>query len=44
MIASLYNKKVVEISGGFYHTIVLVKNKTQQAPSFLSTDMKKLIN
>jgi RCC1 and BTB domain-containing protein len=44
MISSLFDKKVIDIAGGFYHTIVLVKNKKVREMSKLSTDMRKIIN
>lgn len=37
-------KKVIDIAGGFYHTIVLVKNKKVKEISLISTDMKKIVN
>eukprot|EP00347_Sterkiella_histriomuscorum_P007830 403347403 len=43
-VASLHDKKVIGIAGGFYHTIVLVKQKKVKGISQLSTDMKKIIN
>jgi len=44
MVANLYDKKVIEIAGGFYHTILLVKQKKLRGVSQLSSDMKKIIN
>jgi hypothetical protein len=44
MVAAVYDKKVIDIAGGFYHTIVLVKNKKHRGVSQLSSDMKKIIN
>jgi hypothetical protein len=35
---------VIEIAGGFYHTIVLVKLKKNSGESKLSSDMRKLVN
>jgi hypothetical protein len=35
---------VIDIAGGFYHTIVLVKHKKNKGISQLSSDMKKIIN
>jgi BTB/POZ domain len=40
----LHDKKVIDIAGGFYHTIVLVKLKKNLGISKLSSDMKKIIN
>lgn len=33
MVATLYDKKVIDIAGGFYHTIVLVKPKKSREVS-----------
>lgn len=44
MVAALHDKKVIDIAGGFYHTIVLVKHKKLRGVSQLSSDMKKIIN
>ena len=33
MVATLYDKKVIDIAGGFYHTIVLVKPKKNREVS-----------
>lgn len=35
---------MIDIAGGFYHTIVLVKHKKNRGVSQLSSDMKKIIN
>ena len=35
---------MIDIAGGFYHTIVLVKLKKSLNVSRLSTDMRKIIN
>ena len=43
-VSTLYDKKVIDIAGGFYHTIVLVKHKKNKGMSQLSSDMKKIIN
>jgi hypothetical protein len=43
-VATLHDKKVIDIAGGFYHTIVLVKHKKNRGISQLSTDMRKIIN
>ena len=40
----MHDKKVIDIAGGFYHTIVLVKLKKNLGVSKLSTDMRKIIN
>lgn len=44
MVPALHDKKVIDIAGGFYHTIVLVKNKNVKGISQLASDMKKIIN
>lgn len=44
MISSLSDKKVLDIAGGFYHTIVLVKNKKARELCKLSSDMRKIVN
>lgn len=44
MVLALHEMKVIDIAGGFYHTILLVKHKKQGKNSQLSTDMKKIIN
>lgn len=44
MVLALHDKKVIDIAGGFYHTILLVKHKKNNNGSQLSTDMKKIIN
>lgn len=44
MISTLHDKRVIDIAGGFYHTIALVKNKKVKDISKLSSDMKKIIN
>jgi len=33
MVPALHDKKVIDIAGGFYHTIVLVKNKNAKGLS-----------
>lgn len=43
-MAALHDKKVIDIAGGFYHTVVLVKLKKNIGISKLSSDMKKIIN
>ena len=43
-ISGLHDKKVIDIAGGFYHTIVLVKLKKNLGQSKLSSDMRKIIN
>ena len=40
----MHDKKVIDIAGGFYHTIVLVKLKKNFGVSKLSSDMHKIIN
>ena len=40
----MHDKKVIDIAGGFYHTIVLVKLKKNLGLSRLSSDMKKIVN
>jgi hypothetical protein len=35
---------VIDIAGGFYHTIVLVRLKKNYGQSKLSSDMRKIIN
>ena len=44
MVATLHDKKVIDIAGGFYHSIVLVKHKKQREVSLLAADMKKIVN
>lgn len=44
MVASLMDKKVIDIAGGFYHTIILVKNKKVKEVNKISNDMKKIVN
>jgi len=44
MISSLSDKKVIDIAGGFYHTIVLVKNRKARELCKLSSDMRKIVN
>ncbi len=43
-VSTLHDKKVIDIAGGFYHTIVLVKLKKNSGESKLSSDMRKIIN
>jgi alpha-tubulin suppressor-like RCC1 family protein len=43
-ISTLYDKKVIDMAGGFYHTIVLVKLKKNHGQSKLAIDMRKIIN
>lgn len=44
-VSGLHDKKVIDIAGGFYHTIVLVKlKKNSQGASRLSSDMRKILN
>jgi hypothetical protein len=43
-VAALHDKKVIDIAGGFYHTIVLVKLKKNLGVSKLSSDMRKILN
>mmetsp|Transcript_5769 Transcript_5769/g.5232 ORF Transcript_5769/g.5232 Transcript_5769/m.5232 type:complete len:208 (+) Transcript_5769:151-774(+) len=44
MVLALHDKKVIDIAGGFYHSILLVKHKKSNQGSQLSSDMKKIIN
>ena len=43
-VSGLHDKKVIDIAGGFYHTVVLVKlKKNTSGASRLSSDMRKIL-
>eukprot|EP00349_Pseudokeronopsis_sp_Brazil_P005189 CAMPEP_0202966770 /NCGR_PEP_ID=MMETSP1396-20130829/11325_1 /ASSEMBLY_ACC=CAM_ASM_000872 /TAXON_ID= /ORGANISM="Pseudokeronopsis sp., Strain Brazil" /LENGTH=232 /DNA_ID=CAMNT_0049691009 /DNA_START=1027 /DNA_END=1722 /DNA_ORIENTATION=+ len=44
MVAALRDKKVIDVAGGFYHTVLLVKHKKSAVGSKLALDMKKIVN
>lgn len=43
-VSGLHDKKVIDIAGGFYHTIVLVKLKKNFGVSKIASDMRKILN
>lgn len=43
-VAGLQHKRVVQIAAGFYHTVVLMDNRAQNAPSTLAVSLGKIIN